>query len=66
MPNPLVRGAPFTLLGAQVHNSSNYPEALKRVWPAVTDTHANTVKVPRGRNFTANPRLVKVKMGRYQ
>ncbi|MEO6280494.1 DUF5597 domain-containing protein [Roseateles sp.] len=41
-----VDGAPFTILGAQVHNSSNYPEALKKVWPAVADIHANTVEVP--------------------
>ena len=41
-----VDGAPFLVLGAQVHNSSNYPEALKKVWPAVADMHANTVEVP--------------------
>ncbi|WP_457393771.1 GH35 family beta-galactosidase [Roseateles sp. P5_E1] len=42
----IVDGAPFTILGAQVHNSSNYPEALKKVWPAIADIHANTVEVP--------------------
>jgi beta-galactosidase GanA len=42
----IVDGAPFTLLGAQVHNSSSYPEALKKVWPAVADINANTVEVP--------------------
>jgi beta-galactosidase GanA len=42
----MVDGAPFLVLGAQVHNSSNYPEALKKVWPAVRDMHANTVEVP--------------------
>ncbi len=41
-----VDGAPFLLLGAQVHNSSNYPKALEQVWPAVKDLHANTVEVP--------------------
>jgi beta-galactosidase GanA len=41
-----VDGAPFTILGAQVHNSSNSPDALKQVWPAVRDMHANTVEVP--------------------
>jgi len=41
-----VDGAPFTILGAQVNNSSNYPEALKKVWPAIADIHANTVEVP--------------------
>ncbi|KQV88899.1 DUF5597 domain-containing protein [Pelomonas sp. Root1237] len=42
----IVDGAPFTILGAQVHNSSNYPEALKKVWPAIAYIHANTVEVP--------------------
>jgi beta-galactosidase GanA len=42
----LVDGAPYLVLGAQVHNSSNYPQALEKVWPAVADIHANTVEVP--------------------
>jgi beta-galactosidase GanA len=42
----MVDGAPFLMLGAQVHNSSNYPGALKDVWPAVHDLGANTVSVP--------------------
>jgi beta-galactosidase GanA len=42
----LVDGKPFLILGAQVHNSSNYPEALKAVWPAVNDIKANTVLMP--------------------
>jgi beta-galactosidase GanA len=42
----MVDGAPFLVLGAQVHNSSNYPKALDKVWPAVKDIHANTVEVP--------------------
>ena len=42
----MVDGAPFLMLGAQVHNSSNYPKALNKVWPAVQDMHANTVLVP--------------------
>ena len=41
-----VDGKPFLILGAQVHNSSSYPEALKQVWPAVADLQANTVEVP--------------------
>jgi beta-galactosidase GanA len=41
-----VDGAPFTILGAQVNNSSNYPEALKKVWPVIADMQANTVEVP--------------------
>ncbi len=42
----MVDGAPFLMLGAQVHNSSNYPQALKKVWPAIKDMHANTVEIP--------------------
>jgi beta-galactosidase GanA len=42
----LVDGQPFTMLGAQAHNSSNYPDALKQVWPAIKDAHANTLEIP--------------------
>ncbi|MBC7940355.1 MAG: DUF5597 domain-containing protein [Chitinophagaceae bacterium] len=42
----MVDGAPFVMLGAQVHNSSNYPHTLKQVWPAVRQMNANTVEVP--------------------
>ena len=42
----IVDGAPFTMLGIQANNSSNYPEALKKVWPAAHDVHANTVEIP--------------------
>ncbi|XHS77806.1 DUF5597 domain-containing protein [Burkholderiaceae bacterium UC74_6] len=42
----MVDGAPWLMLGAQVHNSSNYAGALKDVWPAVKDLGANTVSVP--------------------
>jgi beta-galactosidase GanA len=42
----MVDGAPFTILGVQAHNSSNYVEALKQLWPAVTDAHANTLEIP--------------------
>lgn len=42
----LVDGAPFVVLGAQVNNSSAWPAALPKVWPAVTQMHANTVIVP--------------------
>jgi beta-galactosidase GanA len=41
----LVDGAPFLVLGGQVHNSSNYPEPLKQVWPAIEALGANTVSV---------------------
>jgi beta-galactosidase GanA len=42
----MVDGAPFVMFGAQVQNSSNYPLALKKVWPAIRDMHANTVEIP--------------------
>ena len=42
----MVDGAPWLMLGAQVHNSSNYPAALRGVWAAVHDLGANTVSVP--------------------
>jgi beta-galactosidase GanA len=42
----MVDGAPFTILGVQAHNSSNYVEALKQLWPAVQDAHANTLEIP--------------------
>ena len=42
----LVEGAPFLMLGAQTNNSSNYPAALKDVWPSVEKMHANTLSIP--------------------
>lgn len=42
----MVDGAPFLVLGAQAHNSSNHPNALKKVWPAVVDAKANTLLMP--------------------
>lgn len=42
----LVDGKPFLILGAQAHNSSNYPAALKPVWYAARDARANTVLMP--------------------
>ncbi|HEY1132208.1 MAG TPA: DUF5597 domain-containing protein [Roseateles sp.] len=42
----LVDGKPFLILGAQAHNSSNYPAALKQVWDAARDIKANTVLMP--------------------
>lgn len=42
----LVDGAPYLMLGAQVNNSSAWPETLSSVWPAIDYLHANTVEVP--------------------
>lgn len=42
----LVDGEPFLMLGAQVNNSSNYPAALEKVWPAIDVLKPNTVMVP--------------------
>jgi beta-galactosidase GanA len=42
----MVDGAPYLILGAQAHNSSNYPKALPQVWAAVADAQANTLEIP--------------------
>ncbi len=42
----LVDGKPYLMLGAQVNNSSAWPEMLPKVWPAIDQIHANTVEVP--------------------
>ena len=42
----LVDGAPFLILGAQTHNSSNYPSMLPKVWPTIRQLHANTLEIP--------------------
>lgn len=42
----LVDGQPYLMLTGQVHNSSNYPAALPKVWPVIKQLHANTVQVP--------------------
>jgi beta-galactosidase GanA len=42
----MVDGAPFLILGAQAHNSSNYPAMLPKVWPTVQQLHANTLEIP--------------------
>ena len=42
----MVDGAPFLMLGAQANNSSNYPDALPKVWPFLKRIHANTLEMP--------------------
>jgi len=42
----LVDGQPYLILGAQIHNSSAWPDVLPQVWPAVEFLHANTVEAP--------------------
>jgi beta-galactosidase GanA len=42
----LVDGVPYLVLGAQVNNSSAWPTALPKVWPAIEQMHANTLHVP--------------------
>jgi beta-galactosidase GanA len=42
----IVDGQPFLMLGAQAHNSSNYPAMLPKVWPVIRDLHANTLLIP--------------------
>ena len=42
----LVDDAPYFILGAQVNNSSGWPAALPKVWPALEFMHANTAEIP--------------------
>lgn len=42
----LVDGAPYLILGAQSHNSSDWPATLPKVWPAIEYLHANTLETP--------------------
>jgi beta-galactosidase GanA len=42
----MVDGAPYFLLGAQVDNSSGWPDRLKAVWPAADALRLNTLEVP--------------------
>src|SRR5215212_4035024 len=42
----IVDGRPFLMLGAQAHNSSNYPAVLPKVWPVIRQLHANTLEIP--------------------
>jgi beta-galactosidase GanA len=42
----MVDGRPFWMLGAQVDNSSGWPERLQAVWPAAEAMRLNTLEVP--------------------
>lgn len=42
----MVDGRPFLILGAQINNSSAWPEVLPQVWPTVESMHVNTVEAP--------------------
>jgi hypothetical protein len=42
----LVDGAPYLVLGAQINNSSSWPEVLPVVWPALEAMHVNTAEAP--------------------
>lgn len=42
----LVDGKPFFPLGAQVGNSSGWPERLSELWPLAAAMHVNTLEVP--------------------
>jgi hypothetical protein len=44
----IVDGAPFLILGAQINNSSAWPDALPQVWPAMDALGVNTVEIPVG------------------
>jgi hypothetical protein len=42
----LVDGEPYLILGAQVRNSSAWPEELEQAWPRYKELHANTAEIP--------------------
>ena len=42
----MVDGAPWFILGAQVDNSSGWPQRLDAVWPAAEALRLNTLEVP--------------------
>jgi len=41
-----VDDAPYLILGAQVHNSSDWPAMSAKVWPAMEYLNVNTVEIP--------------------
>lgn len=42
----IVDGRPYLMLGAQAHNSSNYPAMLPKVWQVIRQLDANTLEIP--------------------
>jgi hypothetical protein len=42
----LVDGQPFLILGAQVWNSSGWPDILDKTWPQLRELNCNTLEVP--------------------
>ncbi|HTJ28878.1 MAG TPA: beta-galactosidase, partial [Acidobacteriaceae bacterium] len=42
----MVDGAPYLVLGGQIHNSSAWPSELPQVWKSMEALHANTVEAP--------------------
>jgi hypothetical protein len=42
----MVDGKPYLMLGAQVSNSSGWPEKLAALWPMAELMHVNTLEVP--------------------
>lgn len=42
----IVDGKPYFPLGAQVGNSSGWPERLSELWPLAAAMHVNTLEVP--------------------
>ena len=41
-----VDGKPFIVLGAQLHNSSAWPDRLENIWPQIEALGANTLEAP--------------------
>src|SRR5271157_4271334 len=41
-----VDDAPYLMLGAQTHNSSDWPAMFPKVWPAMEYLNVNTVEIP--------------------
>lgn len=42
----MVDGAPYLMLGAQIHNSSAWPGMMAKVWPTLEAMQVNTMEAP--------------------